>query len=120
VSQPTVLVVDDDMPILLLMRSVLREFGFSVATASSGEEALSVVRSEKPALVLVDMNMPGMSGLDVIRALRAEFDRLPILILSGHPVSKSELERFQADGAVQKPFDLPALIAQIRAHLPQH
>lgn len=113
-SQPTVLVVDDDLPILQLMRSLLREFGFNPVTAASGQEALAAARQQRPAVVLLDKHMPGMSGHEVVRALRTEFSGLPILILSGDPVSKSELEQLEADGAVQKPFDLPALIAQLR------
>jgi CheY-like chemotaxis protein len=109
-SKPIILVVDDDLPILVLMRNLLREFGFEAVTAESGAEAL----------VLIDKNMPGMSGEDVIRALRAEpgFDGLPILILSGEPVSKSDLQALGADGAVLKPFDIRELIAQLRSFTP--
>lgn len=116
-EKPTILVVDDDVPILILMRSLLREFGFDPVTASSGEEALGQARGRRPALVLLDKNMPGMAGDEVIRTLRAEFGGLPILILSGDPVSKNELQALGADGAVQKPFDVLSLIAQIRGHV---
>ena len=119
-SKPIILVVDDDLPILLLMRNLLREFGFEAVTAENGAEALREVRKSKPSVVLIDKNMPGMSGEDVIRALRAEpgFDGLPILILSGEPVSKSDLQALGADGAVLKPFDIRELIAQLRAFAP--
>ena len=113
-SKPTVLVVDDDVPILTLMRNLLREFGFNPVTAATGEEAIAAARAQRPSIVLLDKHMPGMSGIDTIKALRAEFERLPILLLTGDPVSKDELKHFEADGAVQKPFDLPALIAQIK------
>lgn len=119
-SKPIILVVDDDLPILVLMRNLLREFGFEAVTAESGAEALIEVRKRKPSVVLIDKNMPGMSGEDVIRALRAEpgFDGLPILILSGEPVSKSDLQALGADGAVLKPFDIRELIAQLRSFTP--
>ena len=115
----TILVVDDDAPILALMKNLLREFGFKAITASTGEEAINEARRNRPALVLLDKNMPEMSGDEVIRLLRAEpgLAPVPILILSGEPISKSELKALGADGAVQKPFDIPALIAQIRGHL---
>ena len=118
-EKPVILVVDDDLPILILMRSLLREFGFEPLTAASGNEAIEIARSRQPSLVLLDKHMPGMSGDDVIRALRddAGMTRLPILILSGEPVSKSELTALRADGAVLKPFDVTALVEQIRAHL---
>jgi DNA-binding response OmpR family regulator len=117
VSQPTVLVVDDDLPILMLMKNLLKEFGFNAVTAASGEEALEAARKETPSIVLLDKHMPGMHGFDVIRALRADYATLPILLLTGDPVSKEELATFGADGAVQKPFDLTVLIAQIREKL---
>lgn len=115
-QKPVILVVDDDAPILLLMRSLLREFGFEAMTAATGEKALEAARSQWPSLVLLDRNMPGMRGDEVIQALRREprESRLPILILSGEPISRSELQNLDADGAVQKPFDVHALIAQIR------
>jgi len=118
-DKPLILVVDDDGPILLLMRNLLREFGFDTIVAASGKEAIEHAQRERPSLVLLDKNMPGMSGDEVIRALRDEhgFERLPILILSGEPVSKAEIESLRADGAVLKPFDVPALIRQIRDHV---
>jgi len=116
---PIILVVDDDGPILALMKNLLREFGFQAVTASTGDQAIGEARRHRPALVLLDKNMPEMSGDEVIRALRAEpgLAPVPILILSGEPISRNELKALGADGAVQKPFDIPALIAQIRGHL---
>jgi|ERR1043165_1100848 CheY-like chemotaxis protein len=115
-EKPVILVVDDDMPILILMQSLLREFGFDPVTAASGSDAIEIARRQRPALVLLDKHMPGMSGVDVIRALRADdgLARLPILILSGEPISKSDLAELRADGAVLKPFDVMALVKQIR------
>ena len=114
--KPTILVVDDDQPILLLMRKILAEFGFDAVTAMSGAEALQAARAHNPGLVLLDKNMPGMSGADVAQALRADpaFARTPILILSGEPMTKSELAAMQADAAVMKPFDVQALVEQIK------
>jgi CheY-like chemotaxis protein len=119
-SKPIILVVDDDLPILVLMRNLLREFGFEPVTAENGREALIEVRKRKPSVVLIDKNMPGMPGEEVIRALRAEpgFDELPILILSGEQISKSDLKALGADGAVLKPFDIRELIAKLRSFAP--
>lgn len=118
-EKPVILVVDDDAPILLLMRHLLREFGFETITAASGDDAIRQARKERPSLMLLDKNMPGMSGIDVIRKLRGDegFETMPILILSGEPVTKSELAALGANDAVMKPFDVPALIRQIRSHL---
>jgi DNA-binding response OmpR family regulator len=116
-EKPIILVVDDDQPILGLMRSLLREFGFEAVTAENGNQALSAARARRPALVLVDKNMPGMTGAETIQSLREEpgFERLPILILSGEPVSREELEGLRANGAVLKPFDVAALVEKIRS-----
>jgi len=116
-AKPIILVVDDDLPILILMRSLLREFGFEAVTAENGREAIDAVRKRRPSVALIDKNMPGMTGPDLIRALRNEpgFDGLPILILSGEPVTSTELKAIGADGAVLKPFDIQALIAQLRS-----
>ncbi len=120
ISKPIILVVDDDLPILALMRALLREFGFEAVTAQSGEKAIVEARARRPAAVLIDRNMPGMSGDELIRALRGEpgFDGLPILIISGQPVSPAELATLGADGAILKPFDITALIAQLRSFVP--
>ncbi len=116
-SKPIILVVDDDLPILALMRTLLREFGFQAVTAESGEQAISEARAHRPAAVLIDRNMPGMSGDELIRALRSEpgFDGLPILIISGQAVTPDELAALGADGAILKPFDITELIAQLRS-----
>lgn len=118
-EKPVILVVDDDGPILALMRNVLKEFGFHAVTAETGIKAIEAARRHRPALVLLDRNMPGMTGDEVIRTLRGEpgLDKLPILILSGERLSRSELAELGADGAVQKPFDVVMLIEQIRSYV---
>jgi CheY-like chemotaxis protein len=118
-ERPVILVVDDDGPILALMRNLLKEFGFQAVTAETGPQAIDVARERRPALVLLDKNMPGMASEEVIRNLREEpgFDKLPILILSGERLTRSELAALGADGAVQKPFDVAMLIEQIRRYV---
>jgi len=123
-SKPIILVVDDDLPILALMRTLLREFGFEGVTAENGEQAIAAARERKPSAVLIDRNMPGMTGDEIIRTLRKEpgFDGLPILIISGQPVSSDELAALGADGAIMKPFDVMELVNQLRSLVaaPQH
>jgi len=117
--KPLILVVDDDAPIVMLMRSVLREFGFEPRTATSGEAAIDTARAERPELVLLDKNMPGMSGGEVIRALRSEpgLEHVPILVLTGDPLGPDEIAALGANGTVQKPFDLQELVAKIQEQL---
>lgn len=118
-ERPLILVVDDDGPILLLMRNLLREFGFETITAASGPEAIEQARAHNPRLVLLDRNMPGMNGDEVLQQMRSddELSRLPVLILSGEPLDPAEVQRLGATGAVLKPFDVPKLIETIKANV---
>jgi DNA-binding response OmpR family regulator len=118
-EKPVILVVDDDGPILVLMQSLLKEFGFVPVTAASGRQAIAEAKRQRPALVLLDRNMPGMPGDEVIRTLRREagLEKLPVLILSGERLSRDEVAALGADGAVQKPFDITLLIDQIRQYV---
>lgn len=117
-QRPLILVVDDDAPILLLMRNILREYGFDAITATNGADAIEQARTHKPSLMLLDRNMPGMTGDEVLARLREEnrLASLPVLILSGEPLGPDELKRLGARGAVLKPFDVPALVETIRSH----
>lgn len=115
-TRPIILVVDDDQPILLLMKNILTEFRFEARTASSGPEAIEAVRTARPDLILLDMNMPGMTGDEVLRQIRQEngLADVPVLILSGEPVSREDLLDLGVHGAVIKPFDLHELVGTIR------
>jgi two-component system, OmpR family, phosphate regulon response regulator PhoB len=117
--RPIILVVDDDAPILLLMRNLLKEFGFEAVAAGSGEQAIAEVQKRTPDLILLDRNMPGMTGDEVLRELRSRdtLSAVPILILSGEPIGPDEIQRLGATGAVMKPFDVPSLVATIRGHV---
>jgi CheY-like chemotaxis protein len=117
-DRPVILVVDDDAPILLLMRNLLREFGFDPITAASGPQALEEARRRNPDLILLDRNMPGMPGDEVLEKLRSDgFESTPILIVSGEPLGPDEVRRLGATGAVLKPFDVPSLVETIRGHV---
>lgn len=117
-AKPVILVVDDDQPILTLMRNILREFGFETHTANSGTQAIQLARETPPHLILLDLKMPGMTGEEVIAGLRGTgVAEVPILILSGDPLESHEIARLGVSGAIQKPFDVSALIEQIRAYV---
>ena len=118
-EKPFILVVDDDGPILALMRNLLKEFGFQPLTADSGAKAIDAARQHRPSLVLLDKNIPGSSSDEVIRLLRSEpgCDNLPILILSGERLTRSDVAALGANEAVQKPFDVVGLIQQIRRYV---
>lgn len=112
-----VLVVDDEPAIRRALRPPLTELGFEVSEVSRGEMALDVLRTETFDAVLLDVNMPGIGGIETLRRMRAMAPRLPILMLT---VRDSENEKVQAlemgaDDYVTKPFGLRELVARIRA-----
>lgn len=115
--KPVILVVDDDLPVLTLMRTMLREFGFEPRTASNGSAAIEAARTSSPDLVLLDKNMPGTSLTETIHSLRGEggLRGVPIVILSGEPVEPAEIASLGAAGSVMKPFDVNDLVERIRA-----
>jgi two-component system KDP operon response regulator KdpE len=100
------------------LRSTLSALGFVVADAESGEAAIDKVREEKFDLILLDINMPGLSGLEACRAIRSRSD-VSIIMLSVRDRSLDKIEALDAgaDGYVTKPFDVNELLARIRATL---
>ena len=117
-STGKILVVDDDPQIRRVMRATLSGNHYEVVDARSGEEALDRFRQEMPDLVLLDMNMPGMGGLETCRALRQGAD-VPILILSvqGDEALKISALDAGADDYLTKPFGQGELLARLRAAL---
>jgi two-component system KDP operon response regulator KdpE len=117
-NKPVVLVVDDEPQILRVIRASLPLRGYEVITASSGEEALNQIGKQAPDLVILDLVMPEMSGLDVCRRVR-EFSTVPIIVLSakGSESDKVAALDLGADDYVTKPFGMDELLARIRAVL---
>jgi len=118
VNGSRILVVDDEPQLCRALRSTLSALGFVVADAASGETALERVREEKFDLILLDINLPGLSGLETCRAIRARSD-VSILMLTVRARSEDKIEALDAgaDGYVTKPFDVNELLARIRAAL---
>lgn len=118
-SEPTILVVDDDEPLLQLMEAVLRTYRMIPVTASSGRQAIDVVRSEDPDLAIVDLNMPDMSAAELVASIRRASRRseLPMIILSGDPVDEARRSETRIEVAILKPFDTADLIEKIREEL---
>ncbi len=113
-----ILVVDDEPQLRRVLRSTLSTLGFVVADAETGEAALELLREEKFDLILLDINMPGLSGLETCRAIRARSD-VSILMLTVRDRAEDKIEALDAgaDGYVTKPFDVNELLARIRATL---
>jgi two-component system, OmpR family, KDP operon response regulator KdpE len=118
VNNSRILVVDDEPQLRRALRSTLSALGFVVADAETGEAALEVVREQKFDLILLDINMRGLSGLETCRAIRAKSDvGILMLTVRDRPDDKIEAMEAGADGYVTKPFDVNELLARIRAIL---
>src|SRR5918995_6124838 len=113
-----VLVVDDEPPIVEIVRDYLADAGYRVTTAGSGEEALRHVRSITPDLVVLDLGLPDTDGLDVARALR-QSSSVPIIMLTARTDEADRVAGLElgADDYVVKPFSPRELLARIRAVL---
>ncbi len=115
---PRILIVDDEPEILRLVRDYLASAGFSVATAKTGDEALMRARMDPPDLVVLDLGLPGLDGLDVTRSLRRQGD-VPIIMLTARDDETDKLVGLElgADDYVTKPFSPRELVARVRAVL---
>jgi DNA-binding response OmpR family regulator len=115
----TILIVEDDPSILRGLQMNLSLEGFRLVAAHDGDEGLRFARSHKPDLIVLDLMLPKLSGLDVIRALRAEDPDTPILVLSAKDQEGDKVLALSlgADDYMTKPFGLAELIARIRASL---
>jgi len=117
-SAGKILVVDDDPQIRRVMKATLVGHNYEVIEARTGEEALEIAPQEMPNLVLLDLNMPGMGGLETCRALRSTSE-IPVIILSVRNSEKDKVAALDAgaDDYVTKPFGIEELLARIRAAL---
>jgi two-component system, OmpR family, KDP operon response regulator KdpE len=109
-------VVDDEPAIRRALRPPLLELGFQVAEASRGEEALQALRAAAYDAVLLDINMPGIGGIETLRRIRAFAPRLPVLMLTVRDQEEDKVEALDmgADDYVTKPFSMRELVARIR------
>jgi len=112
-----VLIVDDERSIRLSLKTILGNFGFDIVEAARGEEALALVRTEPFDAVLLDINMPGIGGIEVCRLMRKASPRLPIVMLTVHGSEDRKVEALNAgaDDYITKPFQLRELTARLRA-----
>jgi two-component system KDP operon response regulator KdpE len=113
-----ILVVDDEPEILRALRSSLTHRGYEVVTAERGDEALARVRSNHPDAILIDLGLPDLHGVEVIRRIRAD-SSVPIVVLSARGDEQGKVEALDvgADDYVTKPFGVEELLARLRAAL---
>jgi two-component system KDP operon response regulator KdpE len=118
VNVASILVVDDEPQIRRVLRSTLSTRGYVITEAKTGEDALESMRKERPDLILLDMNMPGMGGIEACRQIRRTSDA-PIIMLTVRNAERDKVAALDAgaDDYVVKPFGIEELLARIRAAL---
>jgi DNA-binding response OmpR family regulator len=114
-----ILVVDDDLELQRLIAFALRQAGYLVLEAGDGPTALAAFESERPDLVLLDVNLPRMNGFEVLRRLRALGAKVPIMMLTVRAGEEDQVRGLDlgADDYLAKPFSPRTLLARVRAHL---
>jgi two-component system KDP operon response regulator KdpE len=113
-----ILVVDDEPQITRVLKTTLSSHGYGARTASDGDEALQIMKDWNPDLIITDLRMPNMDGLDLCRHVRKK-SRIPIIVLSVKGEERIKVEALDAgaDDYVTKPFNLNELLARVRAAL---
>lgn len=117
----SILIADDNDDLLLLLRLTLESDGYNVIVAKDGREALNLSDKTYPELMLLDVMMPDLDGLEVTRRIRsnAELSDVPVLLVSAnHEITKQEVDRSGANGIIYKPYLLNSLLEKVEESLP--
>jgi two-component system, OmpR family, KDP operon response regulator KdpE len=116
--QPSILVIDDEPQILRALKTILSSKQFKVSTASRGEEGITLAATQKPDLIILDLSLPDISGMDVCSSIR-EWSQVPIIILSVRDRESDKVMALDrgADDYLTKPFGIEELLARIRVAL---
>lgn len=111
-----ILVVEDDLPVRNLITTTLKMHGYSYLQAKNGEEALMLASSHNPSILLLDLGLPDMDGIDVIRSVRT-WSSMPVLVISARSDDSDKIEALDcgADDYITKPFSVEELLARVRA-----
>jgi DNA-binding response OmpR family regulator len=113
-----ILVVDDDTALVEFVVSVLREAGYLASAAYDGESALFAIDTAHPALVLLDLHLPGLSGVDVVAQLRRQnLAHVPVVLMTGDATAAAQLPTAQFPEYLLKPFDVDTLLSCIRRYV---
>ena len=117
-NRPLILVVEDDPPIQRFLRTSLGEHGFEVVEADKGEQALYLARNQPADLVVLDLGLPDIDGIEIIRKLR-EWSQVPVVVVSARGQEKEKVAALDAgaDDYITKPFGVGELLARIRVAL---
>lgn len=114
-----ILVIDDEPPIRKLLRTGLTTQGYQITDATNGRTALEALAREEPDLIILDLGLPDIPGLELLRRIRETHERVPVLVLSSREDEKGKVEALDlgADDYVTKPFGMNELLARIRTAL---
>jgi DNA-binding response OmpR family regulator len=117
VEKKRILLVDDEEGIQLLYREEFEEEGFEVITAYNGEEALEKFSQEPPDLVILDINMPGMNGIEVLRRMKEINPNLPVILSSAYQEYKQDFGSWASEEYIVKSANMDELKNAVRKHL---
>ena len=109
----SILVIDDEEPIRLLLEEELKEIGYTVILAHSGEEGINIFSKTQIDIVILDINMPGINGLEILRILKNKNNNVPVVLYSAFTEFKEKIEIWAADAYVKKSADLRVLFDTI-------
>ena len=112
-----ILIVDDEEGIRLLYQEELELDGFAVETAKNGDQALEKFKTAPPDLVILDINMPGMNGIEVLRQMKEVNPGLPVILSSAYPEYKQDLGAWASDEYIVKSANMNELKAAVHKHL---
>ncbi len=115
--KPRVLIVDDEESIHLLYTEELEEEGYEIYSAMDGPEALELVEKVNPDIVVLDINMPGMNGIEVLRKIKEMKPQLPVILCSAYPEYKQDLASWASDDYIIKSYNLTELKESIKRNL---
>jgi DNA-binding response OmpR family regulator len=115
----TIVVADSELAIAELLSELLTDAGYHVRRASTGANAVDVILTEQPALVLLDLRHGGMSGLDVLRAVRQHGSAVPIVIMTTEPQQVLQLVAHGATACLHKPFEVDEVLRCVERSLQQ-
>ena len=113
-----ILVVDDEESLRMLFQAEFEETGYQVKTAATAEEALAIIPDYQPNLVIMDIRMPGMSGLEALAKIKEMERDLPVIICSAYGEYKQDFSSWASDGYVIKSTNLDELKRQVKKFLP--
>jgi two-component system chemotaxis response regulator CheY len=111
-------VVDDDPDIRSVVEAILHGEGYRVTTAANGRQAWERIKEQQPDVVLLDLQMPVMTGWELVNLLRSEHVEIPVIFMTAGYRAKAEAERYRVAGHLAKPFDLDDLLAIVEQCIP--